>query len=29
MKGTKTWVRVVAIVCALLLIGSLILSAVY
>ncbi len=29
MKGTKTWVRVVAIVCALLLIGSIIIGAFY
>ncbi len=28
MKNTKIWVRVVAIVCALLLIGSVILSAI-
>lgn len=29
MKNTKLWVRVIAIVCALLLIGSIVLSAVY
>jgi hypothetical protein len=28
MKNTKIWVRVIAIVCALLLIGSVILSAI-